>query len=198
MQMTEEQKTYVHRAEAMLFVAGDPVSYDELSRVLSLPAGELKELLSLWAEECREEGRGILPFCTEESVRLVTSGDFEQDILSLLQPEQTKSVSRSMMETLAVIAYRQPVTRGDIEAVRGVRCEYAVGQLLQFGLIRQSGRRDTPGRPALFVTTDAFLHRFGLHSLEELPSYGLFSGADADLSAFTESGLTEESGPLTV
>lgn len=75
-----------------------------------------------------------------------------------------------MLETLAVVAYKQPVTRGEIEEIRGVRCEYAVTQLQKLGLISVSGRKDVPGRPLLFVTTDAFLHKFRLHSLEELPT----------------------------
>jgi len=81
-----------------------------------------------------------------------------------------------MLETLAVVAYRQPVTRADIEAVRGVRCEYAVGQLQKLGLIAACGHKDTPGRPVLFGTTDKFLRQFGLHSLEELPEFSEFSG----------------------
>ena len=78
-------------------------------------------------------------------------------------------MSDSMMETLSVIAYRQPVTRADIEAVRGVRCEYSVSQLLKQGFICELGRKDCVGRPMLFGTTDAFLRKFGLHSLDELP-----------------------------
>ena len=82
---------------------------------------------------------------------------------------------KHLLETLAIVAYRQPVTRADIEAVRGVRCEYAVTQLQKLGLIVQVGRRDTVGKPALFGTTDQFLRQFGLHSLEELPEFLRFS-----------------------
>ena len=73
------------------------------------------------------------------------------------------------------MAYKQPVTRADIEAVRGVRCDYSVSQLLKLGLIRELGRRDSVGRPMMFGTTDAFLRQFGLHSIEELPEYGAFA-----------------------
>ena len=79
------------------------------------------------------------------------------------------------LETLSIVAYKQPVTRADIEAVRGVRCDYSVSQLLKLGLIRELGRRDSVGRPMMFGTTDAFLRQFGLHSIEELPEYGAFS-----------------------
>ena len=80
-----------------------------------------------------------------------------------------------MLETLAIVAYRQPVTRSEIEAVRGVRCEYAVSQLQKLGLIEPVGRRDTVGKPVLLGTTDKFLRKFGLHSLEELPEFSRFS-----------------------
>lgn len=84
-----------------------------------------------------------------------------------------------MLETLAVVAYRQPVTRADIEAVRGVRCEYAVSQLQKLGLIAAVGRKDAVGKPTLFGTTDRFLRHFGLHSLEELPEFSRFSELSA-------------------
>ena len=77
------------------------------------------------------------------------------------------------METLAVIAYKQPVTRAEIESVRGVRCEYAISQLIKVGLIASVGRKDTIGKPMLYATTDTFLHKFGLHNLSELPTLPL-------------------------
>ena len=82
-----------------------------------------------------------------------------------------------MLDTLSIIAYRQPVTRADIEAVRGVRCEYAVSQLLKLGMIRELGRKDVVGRPMLFGTTDAFLRHFGLRSISELPRYEAYAEA---------------------
>ena len=88
---------------------------------------------------------------------------------AVLNPTQQRSLSNSVLETLAIVAYRQPVTRGEIEEVRGVRCEYAVERLLKLGLIAVSGRKDVPGRPMLLVTTDTFLHKFNLTSLDELP-----------------------------
>ena len=80
-----------------------------------------------------------------------------------------------MLETLSIVAYRQPVTRADIEAVRGVRCDYSVSQLVKLGMIQELGRKDAVGRPMLFGTTDAFLRQFGLHTLTELPCYETYS-----------------------
>ena len=96
----------------------------------------------------------------------------------LVQPVQSKSFSQSMLETLSVIAYRQPVTKADIEAVRGVRCEYAVGQLMKLGMIRELGRKNVVGRPMLLGTTDAFLRHFGIRSLSELPQLSEIENAE--------------------
>ena len=175
--MTERERLY-DRIECMLFVAGDPVPVTEIARVLELPEKEARALLTEMERSYREAGRGLRPLITEETAQLISNPDYVRDIEELLQPERTRSVSQSMLETLAIVAYRQPVTRADIEAVRGVRCEYAVTQLQKLGLIVQVGRRDTVGKPALFGTTDRFLRQFGLHSLEELPEFLRFSQAE--------------------
>lgn len=155
--------------ESLLFVSGEPLSYAELVRVFDITEAEVRVLLSEMEREMRASRRGVLPFMTDTSVQLVTNREYEGRIVSLLSPPEERALSDSVMETLSVIAYRQPVTRADIEAVRGVRCEYSVSQLLKQGLIRELGRKDCIGRPMLFGTTDAFLRRFGLHSLDELP-----------------------------
>lgn len=175
--MTERERLF-DRIECMLFVAGDPVPVTEIARVLELPEKEARALLTEMERSYREAGRGLRPLITEETAQLISNPDYVRDIEELLQPERTRSVSQSMLETLAIVAYRQPVTRADIEAVRGVRCEYAVTQLQKLGLIVQVGRRDTVGKPALFGTTDRFLRQFGLHSLEELPEFLRFSQAE--------------------
>ena len=175
--MTERERLY-DRIECMLFVAGDPVPVTEIARVLELPDQEARALLTEMERSYREAGRGLRPLITEETAQLISNPDYVRDIEELLQPERTRSVSQSMLETLAIVAYRQPVTRADIEAVRGVRCEYAVTQLQKLGLIVQVGRRDTVGKPALFGTTDRFLRQFGLHALEELPEFLRFSQAE--------------------
>ena len=155
--------------ESMLYVSGEPIGLPELVRVFDLPEQTVRNLISKLEIEMREAGRGVLPFMTETTVQLVTNPRYNELVISLLSPPEERSMSDSVMETLSVIAYRQPVTRADIEAVRGVRCEYSVNQLLKQGLIRELGRKDAVGRPMLFGTTDAFLRKFGLHSLEELP-----------------------------
>lgn len=164
-----DKPAFFGAVESLLFVSGEPIGFAELVRVFDLPEQRVRELIAEMEQEMRAAGRGVLPYVTETTVQLVTNPAYYEKVVSLLSPPEEKSLSDSVMETLSVIAYRQPVTRADIEAVRGVRCEYSVTQLLRQGLIRELGRKDCVGRPMLFGTTDSFLRKFGLHSLGELP-----------------------------
>lgn len=159
--------------ECLLFVAGEPVLIAEIARVLELDEASTKTLLYEMETTYRDEGRGVCLMTTDDTAQLVSNRDYISYVETLLQPEQKKSVSQSILETLAVVAYKQPVTRAEIEAVRGVRCEYAIGQLQKLGLIAAVGRKDVIGKPMLYATTDTFLHKFGLHNLNELPSLPL-------------------------
>lgn len=164
-----EKKEILGAIESIMYVSGEPVGFAELQRVFDLTEAEVRQLLGEMLESMTAEGRGVIPFITDKTVQLVTNPVYDAQIVKLLAPPEERSMSDSMMETLSVIAYRQPVTRADIEAVRGVRCEYSVSQLLKQGLICELGRKDCVGRPMLFGTTDAFLRKFALHSLDELP-----------------------------
>ena len=155
--------------ESVLFVTGEPIPKAEIANLFGLSLKELDAFVAEAEEDNVRERRGIRIYATNDTLQLVTAPEYNDWLVKLLAPPQEKNLSDSMMETLSVIAYRQPVTRADIEAVRGVRCEYAVSQLLKQGFIKELGRKDVVGRPMLFGTTDAFLRRFGLHSLEELP-----------------------------
>jgi len=138
---------------------------------LAVAKGALSEMEQLY----KSEGRGIQLLVTADTAQLVSNRDYIDAVKKLLNPDETKGVSQSLLETLAVIAYRQPVTRADVEKVRGVRCDYAVTQLQKLNLIVEVGRKDTVGHPSLFGTTDQFLRQFGIHSLDEMPEYLRFS-----------------------
>ena len=146
-----------------------PVSITELQRVFDISAPEIRKSISQMAEEMKKAGRGMIPYMTEDTVQFVTNSEYNEWVVKLLSPPEERTMSDSLLETLSVIAYRQPVTRADIESVRGVRCEYSVTQLLKQGLIVELGRKDCIGRPMQFGTTDAFLRKFGLSSLRDLP-----------------------------
>lgn len=163
--------------ECILFVSGEPVDVVSLQQALGVTELELQALLTRMESQFQEQNRGILLYRTADTVQLISNPRYAGYVEQLLQPAQSKSFSQAMLETLSIVAYKQPVTRNDIEAIRGVRCDYSVSQLMKLGLIREIGRKESLGRPMLFGTTDAFLRQFGLHALNELPSYESFCAA---------------------
>ncbi len=165
----EEPGNLKGRIEAVLFVAGDAVDIRDLARALRISERELEKALSDIESGYEFEQRGFMIKRFGDKVQLATRPLYAEDVVRLLQPIQKRSLGQGTMETLAVIAYRQPVTRAEIEAIRGVKCDYSIQNLTGKGLIQEVGRKDTVGRPALFGTTDEFLSRFGLTSLEDLP-----------------------------
>lgn len=164
--------------ECILFVSGDPVPIIELQRAIGVTDIEMEHIIRSMDELYKREKRGVRLFITAETMQLVSNKEYTRYVEELVQPVQSKSFSQSMLETLSVIAYRQPVTKADIEAVRGVRCEYAVGQLMKLGMIRELGRKNVVGRPMLLGTTDAFLRHFGIRSLSELPQLSEIENAE--------------------
>ena len=157
------------KIEAILYVAGEAVPIKELARALNIGMDELNHELDRMKDVYDFEQRGFMIKRFGNQVQLGTRALYAQDVIRLLQPVQQQSLSQAAMETLAVIAYKQPVTRAEIEAVRGVKCDYSLQSLTNKGLITEVGRKDTIGRPILFGTTDAFLSHFGIRDLEDLP-----------------------------
>lgn len=168
--------------EAVLYVAGEPVRVDTLAHALNLTALELEPAVEQLRDRCILDKRGIRLNRHGMEIQLSINPDYASYVESLLQPVQKQSLSQAVMETLSIIAYRQPVAKSDIEAIRGVKCDYSVQLLLARGLIAEAGRRESLGRPILYATTDEFLRHFGLEGLGQLP--GERSLADA----FAKSG----------
>lgn len=157
------------RVEAVLYVAGEPIRVDDLAKALGVTVKELDKCLSDLRDEYDFAQRGFVLRRFGRQVQLATRPLYAPDVVHLLQPVQKQSLSQAVMETLAVVAYKQPVTRAEIEQVRGVKCDYSVQSLVNKGLIAEVGRKDALGRPILYGTTDAFLQHFGIDSLEKLP-----------------------------
>lgn len=155
--------------EAILFVSGEPVQLGAVARALEVTELEVSAAADELASDYDYHRRGICLKRFGSHLQLSTRPDYAPQIEKLLQPIQKQSLSQAALETLAVVAYKQPVTRLDIEAVRGVKCDYSVQSLMNKGLIEEVGRKETLGRPILYGTTDAFLSHFGLTSLEDLP-----------------------------
>ena len=157
------------RIEAILFVAGEAVSLKDLARALQTGERELGKILDEIRDEYDYNQRGFMLKRFGSNVQLATRPLYSEDVIRLLQPVQQQSLSQAAMETLAVVAYRQPVTRAEVEQVRGVKCDYSLQSLILKGMIEEAGRKDTIGRPILYRTTDQFLSHFGIQSLDELP-----------------------------
>ena len=163
--------------EAVLFAAGHPLAYDVLAEVTECTVNEVKEYLSEMASAYSDHAneRGIQLIMYKESCQLCTKEEYIEKIRTALGVRQGGNLSRSSMETLAIVAYHQPVTRSYIDSVRGIDSSYAVNNLQDKRLIEECGRLDAPGRPALFRTTDDFLRVLGITSLEELLPVELFA-----------------------
>lgn len=158
-----------HIIEAILFVAGEPVAVRDIAAALGLSELETMAAVEEMQRDYDLNRRGITLRRYGSHLRLETRPEYAPYVERMLQPVQRQSLSQSAMETLAVIAYRQPATRGEVELVRGVKCDYSVQSLLNKGLIREVGRKEALGRPILYATTDRFLEHFGLTDIRELP-----------------------------
>ncbi len=156
--------------ESILFVSGRPLERSELRKLLALDEARLSAGLQLLEDELVRQERGIRLQRLGEQVQLVTAPENARYIAALLGLPMTAKLTSSALETLAVIAYRQPITRGQIESVRGVNSDRALASLLQHSLVIEIGRAQSVGRPALFATTPEFLQLFGLTTLEQLPN----------------------------
>jgi len=155
--------------EAILFVAGEPVKIGDLAAALGMGELEIVRAVEELERSFDMQKRGIALKRYGDHLRLETRAEYAPYVERLLQPVQKQSLSQTAMETLAVIAYRQPATKGEVEQVRGVKCDYSIQSLLQKGLIKEVGRKEALGRPILYATTDKFLEHFGISDLRELP-----------------------------
>lgn len=155
------------RLESILFAAGDPVSMNELTQVTGQAKPEVRAALAELDTACR--GRGVRIVRDDESAQLVTAPEAADDVARFRQSELRGSLSQAALETLAIIAYRGPVTRPAIEAIRGVQSSAPLRTLTVRGLIREAGRADDVGRPFLYETTLELLKHLGITNRDELP-----------------------------
>ena len=155
--------------EAILFINGEPLPIADLRETLDITELEMINALEALQALYELDGRGLRLNRFGGSVQLTTNPEYAPYVERLLQPSQKQTLSHAALETLSVIAYRQPVTRAQIEAVRGVKCDYSVQSLTGKGLIQVVGKRETIGHPLLYGTTDEFLRHFGIESLNNLP-----------------------------
>jgi segregation and condensation protein B len=169
--------------ESLLFVAGEPQEIGTLAKTVGLPRQRVEKAIDALIDQ--RDGRGVFVQRLGERVQLATVPDAAKYIERFMEVDYGR-LSRAALETLAIIAYRQPITRGGIEAVRGVNSDYSVHTLLARGLIEEVGRAPGPGRPILLASTHRFLEYFGLQQPADLPPLPEMEGVDLDAHANTQ------------
>lgn len=155
--------------EAVLFTMGESVEVERLATVIEENKKTTRELLSELKEDYESREGGVTLIELDDSYQMCTKAEMYEYLVKIAKTPRKYVLTDTILETLSIIAYKQPVTRAEIEKIRGVSCDHAVNRLLEFGLIAEVGRMDAPGRPLLFGTTEEFLRSFGVKSLEELP-----------------------------
>lgn len=154
--------------EAVLFASGEPVSMESLKEILGIDAENVRELAAAYSKQLEERGSGLQLQQVAGGWQLVTKAQYFHYV-ERLSEERDKRLSPAAMETLSIVAFKQPITKQEIEHIRGVRIEKIMSKLLEMELIRELGRKDTIGRPILYGTTDTFLQCFGLNDISDLP-----------------------------
>ena len=165
------QKNLPNIIEGILFVAGAGVSVAEIADKLEIKEKEVLEAVEFLRENKYNDESGIQLINFKDKIQLCTNPSIADPISVVLNPIRERALSKTALETIAIIAYQQPITRLEIENIRGVSSDYAIQLLLTHNLIEVVGRKDVVGKPLLFGTTDEFLKRFELESLEQLPKY---------------------------
>ncbi len=155
--------------EAVLFTMGDSVETVKLAAAIDQDADTTRKIVRNLSDKYKSEDRGIKIIELEDSFQMCTKPECYEALIKVASQPKRYILSDSVLETLSIIAYKQPVTRIEIEQIRGVKSDYSVNKLIEYNLITELGRLDAPGKPILFGTTEEFLRTFGLASVEDLP-----------------------------
>lgn len=168
--------------ESILFVAGNPVPVADIAEKLGVSEKDIREAAKRLQERYSEKG-GIRLLSFNKKLQLSSNPEYKDYVSSVLNPIKEREFTRTILECSAIIAYKQPITKGELEALRGLNCDYAIHTLLELKMIEPVGRKDAVGRPILYATTDNFLKRFRLSSIEDLPDYDTLMESIAKLHA---------------
>ena len=182
--------------EGILFSMGTSVTRRQLMEALELTDEEFDELIDQLNKEYEKEERGIRLLKLDDSYQLCTKTEYYGSLIRVVNRPKKPKLTDVMLETLSIIAYKQPVTKQEIEAIRGVKCDHAVNKLLEYRLIREAGRLDAIGRPLLFRTTEEFLRCFGVRSTDDLPVVGEEQVEDFKIQAQEEVRYTLDEANL--
>ena len=155
--------------EAILFTMGDSVELEKLASAIGHDEETTKKLIHNMMDKYEAEDRGIKIIELDNAYQLCTKKEMYEYLIRVAKQPKRYVLTDVLLETLSIIAYKQPVTKLEIEKIRGVKSDHAVNKLVEYGLVEETGRMDAPGRPLLFGTTEEFLRRFSVHSLDDLP-----------------------------
>ena len=175
--------------EAILFTMGESVEISRLAETVELSYKEIQNILEEMQQDYVERESGIQLLVLDKSVQLCTSKDLYEYIIRIAKAPRKITLSEPALETLSIVAYKQPITRVEIEKIRGVSCQHSIDRLIEYDFIQELGRLDAPGRPILFGTTEQFLRSFGLESLAQMPELDLDKLEEFKEQAEREAGL---------
>lgn len=175
--------------EAILFTMGESVELYKLAEVLGMEKKEAKKLMEELIQKYDNDSRGIRIIELDSAYQMCTRGDLYEYLIKVAKAPKKYALTDTVLETLSIIAYKQPVTKADVERIRGVSCDFAVNKLIEYDLVKELGRLDAPGRPLLFGTTEEFLRSFGVKSLEDLPELSTTQIEDFRIQAEEEAQM---------
>lgn len=155
--------------EAILFTMGDSVELEKIAAAIGHDEATTRKIIHNMMDRYEAEDRGIRIIELDNSFQFCTKKEMYEYLIRVAKQPRRYVLTDVLLETLSIIAYRQPVTKLEIEKIRGVKSDHAVNKLVEYGLVEETGRLDAPGRPILFGTTEEFLRRFSVHSIDELP-----------------------------
>lgn len=164
-----EKNTYKAMIEAILFTMGESVELEKIADAIELDKKKTKALLEEMSKDWQEAGRGVSIMELDGAYQMCTRPEMYECLIRIAKQPKRRVLTDVLLETLSIIAYKQPVTKMEIEKIRGVSSDHAVNKLVEYHLVCELGRLDAPGRPLLFGTTEEFLRSFGVHSIDELP-----------------------------
>lgn len=189
-EMTREEAV----VEAVLFTMGKSVSLRELAAALLTDTRKAEAIVLGLQKKYEEDNRGMRITRLEDSFQMCTAREYYEALIRVASTPKKHVLTDVILETLSIIAYKQPVTKVEIEKIRGVKSDHAVNRLVEYNLVYEVGRLDAPGRPALFATTEEFLRRFGIGSAKDLPELSQGQIDEFRLQAEEELNVVKEPG----
>jgi len=193
MEINLNKEIYFSIIESLLFVSGEPIKLKELALIIESSEDFAEDILKDLMVKYESEERGIRLININNQYQLVTKPKNSSYVQKLLKTNIRQSLSQAALETLAIVSYRQPITRIDIDDIRGVKSDSALLTLVDKGLIKECGRMDVAGRPILYATTEEFLKNFGLNNIGDMPSLeSVLEGMAKEVEPLDEAAITQE------